>query len=134
MVEAEPTTNPLSNQENSLNVPQNISSIISNIICIGNNERPINEEGVKVPGQAVQEKWNNTNEQKEKRHRRSKNDPVGRKYICDICSKSYLSAPDLSSHRKTKHFQNEEKKGRGRPRKYVNILILTHIAYINSSE
>ena len=84
--------------------------------------------------EAVQEKSNNTNEQKEKRHRRSKNDPVGRKYICDICSKSYLSAPALSSHRKTKHFQNEEKKGRGRPRKYVNILILTHIAYINSSE
>lgn len=134
MVEAEPTTNPLSNQETSLNVPQNISGIISNIICIVNNEKPINEEEVKVPSQAVQEKSNNTNEQKEKRHRRSKNDPVGRKYICDICSKSYLSAPALSSHRKTKHFQNEEKKGRGRPRKYVNILILTHIAYINSSE
>ena len=134
MVEAEPTTNPLSNQETSLNVPQNISGIISNIICIVNHEKPINEEEVKVPFQAVQEKSNNTNEQKEKRHRRSKNDPVGRKYICDICSKSYLSAPALSSHRKTKHFQNEEKKGRGRPRKYVNILILTHIAYINSSE
>lgn len=134
MVEAEPTTNPLSNQETSLNVPQNISGIISNIICKVNHEKPINEEEVKVPSQAVQEKSNNTNEQKEKRHRRSKNDPVGRKYICDICSKSYLSAPALSSHRKTKHFQNEEKKGRGRPRKYVNILILTHIAYINSSE
>ena len=134
MVEAEPTTNPLSNQETSLNVPQNISGIISNIICIVNHEKPINEEEVKVPSQAVQEKSNNTNEQKEKRHRRAKNDPVGRKYICDICSKSYLSAPALSSHRKTKHFQNEEKKGRGRPRKYVNILRLTHIAYINSSE
>ena len=134
MVEAEPTTNTINNQDTSLNVPHNISGIISNIICIVNNEKPINEEEVKVPSQAVQEKSNNTNEQKEKRHRRSKNDPVGRKYICDICSKSYLSAPALSSHRKTKHFQNEEKKGRGRPRKYVNILILTHIAYINSSE
>lgn len=134
MVEVEPTTNPLSNQETSSNVPQNIHGIISNIISIVNHEKPINEEEVKIPSQAVQEKSNNTNEQKEKRHRRSKNDPVGRKYICDICSKSYLSAPALSSHRKTKHFQNEEKKGRGRPRKYVSILLLTHLAYINSTE
>ena len=74
------------------------------------------EEEAKVPQSA------NANEQKEKRHRRSKNDPIGRKYICNLCSKSYLSAPALSSHRKTKHFQNEEKKGRGRPRKYVSVL------------
>ena len=40
MVEAEPTTNPLSNQETSLNVPQNISGIISNII-FGFNARNI---------------------------------------------------------------------------------------------
>lgn len=58
---------------------------------------------------------------KEKRHRRSKNDQEGRKYVCDICQKSYLSPPALSSHRKNKHFQNEAKKGRGRPRKYVKI-------------
>ena len=57
---------------------------------------------------------------KEKRHRRSKNDPEGRKYVCDICQKSYLSPPTLSSHRKNKHFQNEEKKNRGKPRKYVS--------------
>ena len=71
-----------------------------------------------------QEGEGNPSDKKEKRHRRSKNDPVGRKYVCDICSKSYLSAPALSSHRKTKHFQNEEKKGRGRPRKYVRFCII----------
>ena len=106
----EPATNPQSNQETSSNVPKIIPGIIFKLISIVEN--PITEE-VKVQS-------NNTNEQKEKRHRRSKNDPIGRKYICDLCSKSYLSAPALSSHRKTKHFQNEEKKGRGRPRKYVS--------------
>ena len=95
----EPATNPQSNQETSSNAPIKVA-----------------EEEAKVPQSA------NANEQKEKRHRRSKNDPIGRKYICDLCSKSYLSAPALSSHRKTKHFQNEEKKGRGRPRKYVSVL------------
>ena len=120
----EPATNPQSNQETSSNVPKIIPGIIFKLISIVEN--PITEE-VKVQS-------NNTNEQKEKRHRRSKNDPIGRKYICDLCSKSYLSAPALSSHRKTKHFQNEEKKGRGRPRKYVSIILLTHLAYINSTE
>ena len=96
----EPATNPQSNQETSSTAPIKVAT----------------EEEAKVPQSA------NANEQKEKRHRRSKNDPIGRKYICDLCSKSYLSAPALSSHRKTKHFQNEEKKGRGRPRKYVSVL------------
>lgn len=63
---------------------------------------------------------NNGEVQKEKRHRRSKNDLEGRTYVCDICQKSYLSPPALSSHRKNKHFQNEGKKNRGRPRKYVS--------------
>ena len=120
----EPATNPQSNQETSSNVPKIIPGIIFKLISIVEN--PITEE-VKVQS-------NNTNEQKEKRHRRSKNDPIGRKYICDLCSKSYLSAPALSSHRKTKHFQNEEKKGRGRPRKYVSSIILICLAYINSAE
>lgn len=120
----EPATNPQSNQETSSNVPKIIPGIIFKLISIVEN--PITEE-VKVQS-------NNTNEQKEKRHRRSKNDPIGRKYICDLCSKSYLSAPALSSHRKTKHFQNEEKKGRGRPRKYVSSIILIYLAYINSAE
>lgn len=133
MVGGEPATNPQSNQETSSNVPQIVPGIISNIIPIVVQEKPVIEEEVKVP-QTVPEKSNNTNEQKEKRHRRSKNDPVGRKYICDLCSKSYLSAPALSSHRKTKHFQNEEKKGRGRPRKYVSISILIYLANNNSSE
>ena len=40
-------------------------------------------------------------------------------FKCEICNKSYLSAPALIAHKKTKHgFVIEgEKKGRGRPRK-----------------
>lgn len=58
--------------------------------------------------------------QKQKRHRRSKNDAEGRKYECTECGKSYLSLPALTNHKKTKHgFGADEgdKKRRGRPRK-----------------
>lgn len=58
--------------------------------------------------------------QKQRRHRRSKNDIEGRKYICQDCGKSYLSPPALTNHRKTKHgygIDEGEKKKRGRPRK-----------------
>lgn len=60
-----------------------------------------------------------THDNTKKRNRKSKNDQNGRKYQCSICQKSYLSAPALASHRKKKHFKNEEKKERGRPKKYV---------------
>mmetsp|Transcript_22908 Transcript_22908/g.23853 ORF Transcript_22908/g.23853 Transcript_22908/m.23853 type:complete len:269 (+) Transcript_22908:151-957(+) len=59
------------------------------------------------------------NDSKEKRKRRSKNDPEGRSHKCDICGKTYLSRPALSQHIKTKHQDRigEYKRGRGRPRK-----------------
>lgn len=57
--------------------------------------------------------------EKERRKRRSKNDPSGRQHKCDICGKTYLSRPALSQHIKTKHEDRlgEYKRGRGRPRK-----------------
>lgn len=57
--------------------------------------------------------------EKERRKRRSKNDPSGRQYKCEICGKTYLSRPALSQHIKTKHQDRigEYKRGRGRPRK-----------------
>lgn len=68
--------------------------------------------------------FNSTDEQNIKRHRKSKKEQNGRKYKCSQCEKSYLSAPALSSHRKTKHLQNEAKKSRGRPKKYVLYYLL----------
>ena len=40
--------------------------------------------------------------------------------MCE-CGKSYLSAPALTNHKKTKHNSNDPtmKRGRGRPRKNV---------------
>jgi hypothetical protein len=57
--------------------------------------------------------------EKERRKRRSKNDPSGRQHKCEICGKTYLSRPALSQHIKTKHQDRigEYKRGRGRPRK-----------------
>lgn len=57
--------------------------------------------------------------EKERRKRRSKNDPTGRQHKCEICGKTYLSRPALSQHIKTKHQDriSEYKRGRGRPRK-----------------
>ena len=42
--------------------------------------------------------------------------------MCE-CGKSYLSAPALTNHKKTKHNSNDPtmKRGRGRPRKNVFI-------------
>ena len=60
---------------------------------------------------------------KHKRHRRSKNEQEGRSFACAYCSKSYLSNPALNSHLHTKHAEilaenNIQKRKRGRPRKY----------------
>jgi hypothetical protein len=60
---------------------------------------------------------------KHKRHRRSKNEQEGRSFACTYCSKSYLSNPALNSHLHTKHADilaenNIQKRKRGRPRKY----------------
>jgi hypothetical protein len=63
-----------------------------------------------------------------RRKRRSKNDQEGRGFMCE-CGKSYLSQPALTNHKKTKHDQNNSglKRGRGRPRK--NVLILIRFKY-----
>ena len=55
-----------------------------------------------------------------KRKRRSKNEAEGRNFMCE-CGKSYLSAPALTNHKKTKHNSDDPtlKRGRGRPRKNV---------------
>ena len=67
-----------------------------------NNNNNINSEGGKV-----------------RRKRRSKSEIKGRDFKCPNCGKSYLSAPALFNHRKSKHnyVQEGERKGRGRPRK-----------------
>lgn len=57
--------------------------------------------------------------EKQKKQRRKKTDGGPRDWICDICQKSYLSLPALSSHKKAKHNVEPEKKSRGRPRKNV---------------
>jgi hypothetical protein len=55
-----------------------------------------------------------------KRKRRSKNELEGRNFVCE-CGKSYLSAPALTNHKKTKHYTDDQgvKRSRGRPRKNV---------------
>ncbi len=72
------------------------------IINEENNNNNINSEGGKV-----------------RRKRRSKSEIKGRDFKCPNCGKSYLSAPALFNHRKSKHnyVQEGERKGRGRPRK-----------------
>jgi hypothetical protein len=63
-----------------------------------------------------------------KQKRRSKNDSMGRDYVCG-CGKTYLSYPALYTHIKTKHNgktpdgtnanQVQNGRGRGRPRKVI---------------
>jgi len=80
---------------------------------------------VKIKSKIKNTDPNNLNESKSRRKRRSKNEQDGRCFKCIDCGKSYLSQPALTNHKKTKHKYNDiegEKKGRGRPRKHVNIL------------
>ena len=60
-----------------------------------------------------------SNNEKEKRQRRGKNETSNRIYKCPDCEKSYLSGPALIIHRKLKHNYNKmnENKTRGRPKK-----------------
>lgn len=66
-----------------------------------------------------QELSNNKEEDAATKKRRSKNDPEGRSYKCEVCGKSYLSKPAVTQHLKTKHpdMLNGVKRGRGRPKK-----------------
>ena len=55
-----------------------------------------------------------------RKHRRSKHEQLGRDYPCS-CGKSFLSQAALNSHIRNKHPElllGQEKRGRGRPRKY----------------
>lgn len=59
-----------------------------------------------------------------RRKRKSKKILDGRNYRCE-CGKAYLSQPALNNHKNTKHpmeRKQEERRGRGRPRKYVKFL------------
>jgi len=69
-----------------------------------------------------------------KKKRRSKKDPNGRFFICDVCSKGYLSKLALMNHIKFKHknnlninnindIKNIKNKKRGRPKKIINIYL-----------
>jgi hypothetical protein len=64
-------------------------------------------------------KENQIENEKAKRHRRTKDEITERQHQCPDCDKCYLSAPALMTHRKTKHGYefNNDKKIRGRPRK-----------------
>ena len=64
-------------------------------------------------------KENQTENEKSKRHRRTKDEITERQFRCPDCDKCYLSGPALTTHRKTKHGYelNNDKKIRGRPRK-----------------
>ena len=57
--------------------------------------------------------------EKNKRHRRGKNEINERNFRCPDCDKCYLSGPALTTHRKTKHgYGNSgEKRNRGRPKR-----------------
>ena len=64
------------------------------------------------------------NEESNKKHlkRRSKREVEGRNYICKLCSKSYLSYPALYTHYRQKHNTNNSSgRGRGRPKKLVDV-------------
>jgi len=53
--------------------------------------------------------------------RKSKNEPEGRTYLCELCNKAYLSYPALYTHKKLKHENtNNGGRGRGRPKKDQN--------------
>ena len=66
------------------------------------------------------DQYNNTYNNSDKKHRRSKHEQEGRDFICN-CGKSFLSPAALNSHIRNKHPElllGQEKRGRGRPRKY----------------
>ena len=104
------------------------------------NGLPLNSEPAITKGETAENKGSvqennqsinvqtNPNEatvvEKQKKQRRKKTDNISRDFVCDICQKSYLSLPALSSHKKMKHNVEPEKKSRGRPRKNVRIFCL----------
>lgn len=75
-----------------------------------------------MESEAIKQDQSLINDEAQKNKRRSKNDPEGRSFKCDICGKSYLSKPAVTQHVKSKHPDelNGIKRGRGRPKKDEN--------------
>ena len=91
------------------------------------NNKDSNNLSVKTDPKEKQQSASNPPKQPgTKQKRRSKNDCIGRDYVCG-CGKTYLSYPALYTHIKTKHNgktpegtnanQVQSGRGRGRPRK-----------------
>ena len=60
--------------------------------------------------------------------RRSRNEPMGRDFKCQVCDRTYLSYPAMYTHMKNKHaldpsggvFTNQNRQ-RGRPKRNVRL-------------
>lgn len=103
------------------NTPEQKQNITPNIEQENKEQinNSLNQEEKKEENNSSQIK----NGDKPKKQRRKKADNIPRDFVCEICQKSYLSFPALSSHKKAKHDVEPEKKNRGRPRKNVRILL-----------
>ena len=109
-------------KEEEIKIKDNSQSDSDNDIPIeinfeGDNKEKEEEKGVIRVNPTKKE--NQQENEKTKRHRRTKEEITERQYRCPDCDKCYLSGPALTTHRKTKHGYelNNDKKIRGRPRK-----------------
>ena len=112
-------SNDVTNSKNFEQATQNQTKEINNSTpAVSPSKNPTTFNIEKTPQNQVIMQNTGTYE-KQKRHRRGKETQDERIHKCEECNKSYLSAPALIAHKKTKHgFVIEgEKKGRGRPRK-----------------
>lgn len=96
-----------------------------------NNMKIQNHLNNKAKSEDLDNDYSSDKNNDSRRKRRSKNDQNGRKYQCE-CGKSYLSHPALTNHKKTKHENSNcsNKRGRGRPRKNVIILLFDLAVFI----
>ena len=112
-------TNIEEKKEESIKVSEEIDS--DNDIPIEINVERDDKEEKEEKGiiRVTPKKENQIENEKAKRHRRTKDEITERQHQCPDCDKCYLSAPALMTHRKTKHGYefNNDKKIRGRPRK-----------------
>ena len=112
-------TNIEEKKEESIKVTEEIDS--DNDIPIEINVERDDKEEKEEKGiiRVTPKKENQIENEKAKRHRRTKDEITERQHQCPDCDKCYLSAPALMTHRKTKHGYefNNDKKIRGRPRK-----------------
>lgn len=112
-------TNIEEKKEESIKVSEEIDS--DNDIPVEINVERDDKEEKEEKGiiRVTPKKENQIENEKAKRHRRTKDEITERQHQCPDCDKCYLSAPALMTHRKTKHGYefNNDKKIRGRPRK-----------------